>query len=75
MGVRSACILTAGAPCCLWKVLTLGPLSNEFSARVYEDHWHFVEQGLPSDLIARYSVISCPSTALQLLGHHIFIVV
>ena len=39
------------------QVLTLGALSNEFSARVYETQWKFAEQGLPADLIARCHIM------------------
>ncbi|CAL8468388.1 g7928 [Coccomyxa elongata] len=35
------------------KVFTPGPLSMEFSARVYGETWTFKEQGLPEDLISR----------------------
>ena len=40
------------------QVFTAGPLCMEFSARMYEQSWAFIEQGLPVDLESRRASLS-----------------
>ena len=46
-------MLGAGA-----QIFTAGPLCMEFSARMYEESWSFVDQGLPVDLQSRRAALS-----------------
>ena len=47
------------------QVFTAGPLSMEFSSRLYGQAWTFEEQGLPKDLASRCSLRNWTAVILR----------